>query len=60
MESAITMGPDGSPESRAAVRWAADEAERRKHCPALAPHPGPVATAAIPHSRCPVVGVPHD
>ncbi|MFI7413430.1 universal stress protein [Streptomyces sp. NPDC049627] len=32
---------------------------RREHRPALAPHLGPVAQAAIHHGRCPVAVVPH-
>ncbi|MER5202155.1 universal stress protein [Streptomyces sp. NPDC002825] len=46
MEPVVTVGLDGSPESMAAARWAADEAERRKvtlrlmHAwPNLAPEP---------------------
>ncbi|HET6358070.1 universal stress protein [Streptomyces sp.] len=33
---------------------------RRKHRPAVAPHLGSVATAAIHHARCPIAVVPHD
>lgn len=33
---------------------------RRRHRPALAPHLGPVATAAVHHARCPVAVIPHD
>lgn len=32
----------------------------RRHRPALAPHLGPVATAAVHHARCPVAVIPHD
>ncbi|MGW2347255.1 universal stress protein [Actinacidiphila glaucinigra] len=33
---------------------------RREHRPALAPHLGGVASAAVHHARCPVAVVPHD
>lgn len=46
MQPVVTVGLDGSPESHAAARWAADEAEKRKltlrllHAwPLLAPEP---------------------
>ncbi|MGW3247963.1 universal stress protein [Streptomyces sp. NPDC001070] len=50
--------------ARAVVNAAADAAllvvGRREHRPALSPHLGGVAAAAVHHARCPVAVVPHD